>query len=143
MPDSHEQEDGKNVGIRIKEERKKLNLSQYELETRAGLCRNYLSMIETGKRAPALSTITKIAKVLGVPMNYLIERRRSGFCPVTQDANCAISSSEIKIGSPAYEAARLINGLPKEKQSMAVTILKAISLEDKEKHTPDMEDELG
>ena len=44
---------------------KKLSLS--ELAERAGLSQSYLSMIESGKREPTLSSIKKVAAALGVP----------------------------------------------------------------------------
>lgn len=43
-----------------------------ELAERAGLSQSYLSMIESGKREPTLSSIEKVAKALGVPTPILL-----------------------------------------------------------------------
>ena len=43
-----------------------------ELAKRAGITPSYLSQIETGKRNPAIDTLKRIAKALGVDVEVLI-----------------------------------------------------------------------
>lgn len=46
-------------------------LSQGDLATKAGISVSYLSMLENSKRDPTVSTVKKVAKALGVPMEIL------------------------------------------------------------------------
>ena len=60
-----------NIGKKIKELRTEKMMTQSEL---AGgeITRNMLSQIENGIALPSLSTITHLAKKLGVPAGYLL-----------------------------------------------------------------------
>ena len=49
---------------RVREERKKLKLSQEEFASMAGFHRTYIGMIERGERNITLSNIEKLAKAL-------------------------------------------------------------------------------
>jgi transcriptional regulator with XRE-family HTH domain len=64
---------GENFGDKVREARKKLNISQEELGFRTGLDRTYISGIERGKRNPSLQNINKIAKALKVTVSSLFE----------------------------------------------------------------------
>lgn len=55
------------IGHALKICRSAKKLSLEELAERAGLSQSYLSMIESGKREPTLSSIEKIAAALGIP----------------------------------------------------------------------------
>ncbi|MDE2324631.1 MAG: helix-turn-helix transcriptional regulator [Betaproteobacteria bacterium] len=55
------------IGHALKVCRSARKLSLDELAGRAGLSQSYLSMVESGKREPTLSSIKKIAKGLDVP----------------------------------------------------------------------------
>ena len=46
-------------------------MSQDDLATKAGISVSYLSMLENSKRDPTVSTVTKIAEALGVPVEIL------------------------------------------------------------------------
>jgi len=48
--------------------------SQEELAEATGLHRTYISGIETGRRNPSLLIVSKIAAVLDVPPEQLLER---------------------------------------------------------------------
>lgn len=54
----------KKFGKRVREERKKLNLSQEELADRAGVHRTYIGMIERAERNITLINIHKISRAL-------------------------------------------------------------------------------
>jgi transcriptional regulator with XRE-family HTH domain len=52
----------------ICEERKKRNLSQFELAWKSGLSRQCLSFFESGRRIPTLSSMYALAKGLDMPL---------------------------------------------------------------------------
>lgn len=56
------------MGIRIKELRHNLGLSQEKLALKAGIDRTYLAGIESGKRNATIITIEKIVNALEVSM---------------------------------------------------------------------------
>jgi transcriptional regulator with XRE-family HTH domain len=61
-----------NIGKKIKNERLKKSLKQYELAEKAGISNTYLSDIEVGRSAPSLKTLDKIAKVLDIDIKELL-----------------------------------------------------------------------
>ena len=62
----------KNLGINIKSERLRKNISQEELAEKTNISRNLVSLIETGKINPTILKVIDIANVLGVDVNVLI-----------------------------------------------------------------------
>jgi transcriptional regulator with XRE-family HTH domain len=60
-----------NLGKAIQTCRIKRGLSQEGLANRAGCSISYLSMLENSKRDPTLSTVTRIAAGLNVPIEIL------------------------------------------------------------------------
>jgi transcriptional regulator with XRE-family HTH domain len=60
-----------NVGQAIKMCRTRRGISQTDLAHRADCSVSYLSMLENNKRDPTLSTLTKIAHALNVPIGIL------------------------------------------------------------------------
>jgi transcriptional regulator with XRE-family HTH domain len=60
-----------NLGKSIKMCRTSRGLSQHELARKIGKSVSYVSLIEQGKRDPAMSTVGEIAGALGVPMSLL------------------------------------------------------------------------
>jgi transcriptional regulator with XRE-family HTH domain len=60
-----------NIGKSIKMCRTSLGLSQGDLAQKIGMSMSYISLIEKGKRDPAISTIEQIADALGVPVSLL------------------------------------------------------------------------
>jgi transcriptional regulator with XRE-family HTH domain len=61
-----------NIGHAIRICRSAKRLSLDELAENAGISQSYLSMMESGKRKPTLSSIEKVAKALGVPTPILL-----------------------------------------------------------------------
>ena len=59
-------------GIRVREQRIALNLSQEKLANIADIDRTYLPDIENGKRNVSLAVAEKIAKALNVPLTKLL-----------------------------------------------------------------------
>lgn len=61
-----------NIGERVKCERLKKSLKQYELAKKAGISNTYLSDIEVGRTSPSLKTLDKIAKALEVDIKIFL-----------------------------------------------------------------------
>ena len=62
----------KEIGKRIKQKRKELNLTQEKLSEILEISPTYISEIERGTGISSLATITKIANVLNLDLDYLI-----------------------------------------------------------------------
>lgn len=54
------------IGRRIREERMRRNIKQFELAEQAGISNSFLSDIETGRTTPSIKTLKKLSKALGV-----------------------------------------------------------------------------
>lgn len=62
-----------NVGLRIKELRKKMGLSQEKLALKAEIDRTYLAGVEQGKRNPSLRSLEKILLALDISFHDFFE----------------------------------------------------------------------
>lgn len=63
----------KSFGLKVKEKRAKLDISQEELAFRSGLHRTYISDIERGSRNVSLINIKKISQALKVKSSELLD----------------------------------------------------------------------
>lgn len=61
------------LGHKIKTLRKSKKLSQEKLAEKADLTQQHISRIEKGKTFPGIATLSKITKVLDVPLESLID----------------------------------------------------------------------
>lgn len=61
------------IGINIKAERLKKNLSQEQLAEMTNISIHTISLIETGKQNTSILNILEIASALGVDVNTLVE----------------------------------------------------------------------
>ncbi|MFZ0885006.1 MAG: helix-turn-helix transcriptional regulator [Candidatus Acidiferrales bacterium] len=59
------------IADRLKELREQKNMSQGDIEKRTGLLRCYISRVENGHTVPAIETLEKMARALGVPLYHL------------------------------------------------------------------------
>lgn len=66
-------DDAKKLGENLKKLRIKKDISQIELARILGVDRSFVSNIENGKNNPTLSTISSLAKALGVSTNELLK----------------------------------------------------------------------
>lgn len=64
----------KRIGNKLQSARNLKSLTQLEVATRAGISRTYYSQIENGERDPSTTTITNIAKVLGVDIADILNK---------------------------------------------------------------------
>jgi transcriptional regulator with XRE-family HTH domain len=55
------------VGAILKAYRRRQNLSQEHLASRAGLDRTYIGLVERGKRRPTVDAVSRMLTVLGIP----------------------------------------------------------------------------
>ncbi len=62
----------RNLGINIKSERLRRNISQEKLAELTNISRNSISLIETGKINPTILKVIDIAAILNVDVNVLI-----------------------------------------------------------------------
>ena len=60
------------IGNRLKSLRREKNLSQGDIEERTGLLRCYVSRVENGHTVPALETLEKFARALGMPLYQIV-----------------------------------------------------------------------
>ena len=56
------------IGDRLKALREQKNLSQGDIEKRTGLLRCYISRVENGHTVPAIETLEKLTRAMGVPL---------------------------------------------------------------------------
>jgi transcriptional regulator with XRE-family HTH domain len=59
------------IGERLRALREQKKMSQGDIEKRTGLLRCYISRAENGHSVPAIETLEKIARAMGVPMYQL------------------------------------------------------------------------
>lgn len=60
----------------LRELRKKQGMTQTELGARIGVTKSTVSMYESGTHEPDLATLRKIAEVLGVSLDVLLDRKQ-------------------------------------------------------------------
>ena len=60
------------IGERLRVLRESKKLSQGDIEKRTGLLRCYLSRVENGHTVPAIETLEKLARALGMPLYQLL-----------------------------------------------------------------------
>jgi len=61
------------LGKRIKDERKKLNLTQAKLAEDINISDAYMGQIERGERSLTLDTLVRLVNRLGVSIDYLLK----------------------------------------------------------------------
>ena len=59
------------LGLNIRNLRLKKNISQVYIATELGVAKSFISILEKGNTNPTLTTITRIAKALGVNVEEL------------------------------------------------------------------------
>ena len=60
------------LGKRIREERKKLNLTQAQLAEAIDISDTYMGAIERGERSLTLDTLVRLVERLGVTVDYML-----------------------------------------------------------------------
>lgn len=60
------------LGDKLKEERKKRNLTQADMAVKLGMKRSTYSLYESGKREPNIYSLQEIASMLGITLDELV-----------------------------------------------------------------------
>lgn len=68
-------DDKKFIGNKIKEQRKKMKLTQFELAEKVGMHEKQLSRIEAGLHYPSLENFFKILNILDIPLSEFEKTR--------------------------------------------------------------------
>ena len=69
--------DYKRLGERIREERKRLSLTQAELAEAIDISDTYMGAIERGERSLTLDTLVRLVNRLGVTVDYMLAQSES------------------------------------------------------------------
>jgi len=64
-------------GLKVKELRKSIGITQEELAERVDVSKDYIGLIERGLRSPSLKIMERIANSLGVKITTLFEEHPS------------------------------------------------------------------
>ncbi|AWI03106.1 helix-turn-helix domain-containing protein [Clostridium drakei] len=62
-----------NIGEKIRYERLKKRLKQYELAQKSGISNTFLSDVEVGRTMPSIKTMEKIAKALELSIKDFLD----------------------------------------------------------------------
>ena len=62
-----------NYGIRIKEIRERVGMTQVELSEKSGISQEHISRIENGKFSPNVKTADKLAEAMGVTLMDILK----------------------------------------------------------------------
>ena len=101
--------DYKRLGTRIREERKKLNLTQAHLAEAIEISDTYMGAIERGERSLTLDTLVNLVNRLGVTVDYLLAD--------------SVSDSDSNI---MEQFKQIVDQQPLERKQMAINVLRTI-----------------
>ena len=101
--------DYKRLGVRIREERKRLNLTQAQLAEAIDISDTYMGAIERGERSLTLDTLVNLVNRLGVTIDYLLAD--------------SVSDSDANI---MEQFKQIMDGQPLERKQMAINVLRTI-----------------
>lgn len=101
--------DYKRLGIRIREERLKLNLTQAKLAEAVEISDTYMGAIERGERSLTLETLVKLSNRLGVTVDYLLSD--------------SIKDDDSNI---TEQFKQIIDNQPLERKQMAIHVLRTV-----------------
>ena len=101
--------DYKRLGTRIREERKRLNLTQAQLAEDIDISDTYMGAIERGERSLTLDTLVSLVNRLGVTVDYLLAD--------------SVSESDSNI---IEQFKQIMDRQPLERKQMAINVLRTI-----------------
>lgn len=106
--------DMQTIGLRIKNRRKELQLTQTNIKAATGISSGNISDIENGNRLPAASTLVNLAKILECSIDWIL----TGHSPLSE--NCIISDNG---NAKETEFLKGFRKLPDEEQEELMEIL--------------------
>lgn len=71
--------DYRKLGSRIREARKRIDITQEDLAYKTGITTPYLSQIENGKKKISLPVLMRISKALGITLDELVSGKGRTF----------------------------------------------------------------
>ena len=101
--------DYKRLGERIREERRRLNLTQAQLAEDIDISDTYMGAIERGERSLTLDTLVRLVNRLGVTVDYLLSD--------------SVTDTDSNI---MEQFKQIIDRQPLERKQMAVNVLRTI-----------------
>ena len=101
--------DYKKLGERIREERRRLNLTQAQLAEAVDISNTYMGAIERGERSLTLDTLVRLVNRLGVTVDYMLAD--------------SVTDNDSNI---MEQFKQIIDGQPLERKQMAVNVLRTI-----------------
>ena len=101
--------DYKRLGARIREERKRLHLTQAQLAEAIDISDTYMGAIERGERSLTLDTLVSLVNRLGVTVDYLLAD--------------SVPDSDSNI---MEQFKQIMDGQPLERKQMAINVLRTI-----------------
>lgn len=107
------------LGIRIKEKRKSLGLTQQQLGDLVKVTKVSICCYENGTRTPNLDTLLDIADVLGVDVDYLLGRDN---LVVAEGNNYYMSTEEVNLIKELRKSPNLYEKLITEPKRMTSII---------------------
>ena len=99
----------KKLGERIRQERRRLNLTQAQLAEDIDISDTYMGAIERGERSLTLDTLVRLVNRLGVTVDYMLSD--------------SVTDTDSNI---MEQFKQIINGQPLERKQMAVSVLRTI-----------------
>lgn len=101
--------DYKRLGNRIREERKRLKLTQAQLAEDIDISDTYMGAIERGERSLTLDTLVRLVNRLGITVDYLLAD--------------SVSDNDSNI---IEQFKQIIDCQPLERKQMAINVLRTI-----------------
>ena len=101
--------DYKRLGERIREERRKLGLTQAQLAEAVDISDTYMGSIERGERSLTLDTLVRLVNRLGVTVDYLLAD--------------SVTDSDANI---MEQFKQIIDNQPMDRKQMAINVLRTI-----------------
>lgn len=97
---------GVKLGTYIKNERRDKKISAKTLSTKTGISKSYIDYIESGAREPQMDMLAKIAVVLGVPLETMvnIQKKEQMESAITKLSVSTVEASEDEIRAVARTA---------------------------------------
>ncbi len=99
------------LALRVREERRRADLTLEELGERAGITGAFVAHIEAGRKRPTLDTLQKLADALGLPPSSLVASQPK--------------SGKGQDGHYMDQFARAIEGLSADQKDAVLTLLRA------------------
>ena len=85
-------DDKKFIGLKIKQQRKRLKLTQFELAEKVGIHEKQLSRIEAGLHYPSLENFIKILRILNISLSDFEEKKEIN--PIKDDIDHLLKESD-------------------------------------------------